>query len=181
MRRRNKEVQEEPREKILDVDASMQGSMTFKDPVNLRINGKFEGSLDTKGSLTIGERAIVNADITGEEITIAGRVEGNIAATKSLRLVSPSYVMGDIKAPVLSVEEGAILEGHCSMVSGKRSEGASASAWMTTDEIARYLEVDKSMVDEWAVGGKLPAIKREDGWRFDKAKIDEWVASEKIR
>ena len=31
-------------EKILDVDAAMQGSLTFKDPVNLRINGKFEGN-----------------------------------------------------------------------------------------------------------------------------------------
>ncbi|NQT46362.1 MAG: polymer-forming cytoskeletal protein [Candidatus Omnitrophica bacterium] len=181
MRRRNKEVQEEPREKVLDVDATMQGSMTFKDPVNLRINGKFDGNLDTKGSLTIGERAVVNADINGENITIAGRVAGNVVATKSLSLVSPSYVVGDLTTPVLSVEQGSVLEGHCSMVSGKKGEAAPAPSWMTTDEIARYLEVDRTMVDEWAAGGRLPAIKREDGWRFDKTKIDEWVASEKIR
>jgi len=51
MRRRK---DEEFAEKILDVDASMQGTLAFKDPVNLRINGKFDGKLDTKGSLTIG-------------------------------------------------------------------------------------------------------------------------------
>ena len=56
--------------KVLDVDASMQGTLTFKDPVNLRINGSFEGRLDTKGMLTIGENASVRADIHGDEIVI---------------------------------------------------------------------------------------------------------------
>ncbi|MFA6610525.1 MAG: polymer-forming cytoskeletal protein, partial [Candidatus Omnitrophota bacterium] len=57
-------------EKILDVDAAMQGSLIFKDPVNLRINGRFEGLLNTKGNLMIGEAAAVNADITGDSIII---------------------------------------------------------------------------------------------------------------
>ena len=48
-------------EKTLDVDASMQGSLIFKDPVNLKINGRFEGTLNTKGNLMIGEHATVNA------------------------------------------------------------------------------------------------------------------------
>ena len=50
-------------EKVMDVDASMQGSLSFKDPVNLRINGKFEGTLEVRGNLTIGQNAIVLADI----------------------------------------------------------------------------------------------------------------------
>ena len=45
-------------EKVLEVDASMTGTLTFKDPVNLRINGRFDGTLDTKGSLTIGEKLV---------------------------------------------------------------------------------------------------------------------------
>ena len=36
-------------EKWLEVDASMIGTLTFKDSVNLQINGRFEGTLDTKG------------------------------------------------------------------------------------------------------------------------------------
>ena len=34
-------------DKFLDVNATMQGTLRFDDPVNLRINGKFEGTLDT--------------------------------------------------------------------------------------------------------------------------------------
>ena len=69
-------------EKVLDVDASMEGSLIFKDPVNLRINGRFEGTLNTKGSLMIGENAVVIADISGDTIFIAGKVNGNVHALK---------------------------------------------------------------------------------------------------
>src|SRR3990167_4687279 len=93
-------------ERLLDVDASMLGSLIFKDPVNLRINGRFEGTLNTKGNLMIGEHASVNADITGDSIVIAGKVNGNVNALKELKLISPGCVVGDIRTPLLSVAEG---------------------------------------------------------------------------
>ena len=43
-------------EKILDVDAAMQGNLIFKDPVNLRINGKFEGNWKPKAILPSARR-----------------------------------------------------------------------------------------------------------------------------
>jgi len=46
----------------------MQGNLSFKDPVNLRINGRFEGNLEVRGTLAIGSTAIVKADILGDNI-----------------------------------------------------------------------------------------------------------------
>ena len=63
-------------EKFLDVNAAMQGSLAFSDPVNLRINGKFEGNLTTRGNLIIGSNADVKADIVGENITVGGKSKG---------------------------------------------------------------------------------------------------------
>jgi len=177
MRRRR---QEEPTEKILDVDASMQGTLTFKDPVNLRINGKFDGKLQTKGNLTISEHAIVNADIVGESITIAGHVNGNIKAAKGIRIISPACVVGDIKTPTLSVSEGAILEGRCNMMSSGKP-GRDASDILTMDEVAKFLEVDKNVVSEWADTGKLPATKEGAKWKFERTKIEDWLSNEKIK
>lgn len=168
-------------ERILDVDASMQGSLIFKDPVNLRINGRFEGTLNTKGNLMIGEHAVVNADITGDSIVIAGKVNGNINAIKELKLISPGCVVGDIRTPLLTVAEGAVFEGNSSMLSKSRPESASGHNVMNTEELAKYLEVDRSMVMDWVSSGKLPGIKEGDSWRFERAKVDEWVASGKIR
>ena len=168
-------------EKTLDVDASMQGSLIFKDPVNLRINGRFEGTLSTKGSLMIGEHAVVNADITGDSIIIAGKVNGNVNAIKELKLISPALVVGDIRTPLLSVAEGAVFEGNCKMLSKARSESASKQNSMTAEELAKYLEVDMGMVMEWVNTGKLPALRDGDSWRFDRSRVDEWVASGKIK
>jgi excisionase family DNA binding protein len=167
--------------KVLDVDAAMQGSLVFKDPVNLRINGRFEGTLNTKGNLMIGEHAIVNADIIGDSIVIAGKVNGNVHAIKDIKLISPACVVGDVRTPLLSVAEGAVLEGTCHMLAKSKDEAASRYNMMSTEELAKYLEVDMGMINEWVNAGKLPAMKEGDAWKFDRARVDEWVASGKIK
>jgi len=157
-------------EKILDVDASMQGSLSFKDPVNLRINGKFEGTLETRGNLTIGPTAVVNADIVGDNIIIGGRVKGRITAKERLTLLPSAIINGDIFYVRLNVAEGAIFEGNCSMLHD----------FLNAQELARYLEVDLNSVMEWVSAGKLPGHKEGSDWKFDRKEVDTWVASGKI-
>lgn len=154
-------------EKILDVDAAMQGTLNFKEPVNLRINGKFEGNLETKGNLTIGQTAIVFADIIGDNIIIGGRIRGRITAKERLTLLPTAIVEGDIYPAKLNVTEGAILEGHCLMLHD----------FLNAEELARYLEVDMNSVLEWANSGKVPGLKEGEGWKFERKTIDAWVAS----
>jgi len=157
-------------EKILDVDASIQGNLSFRDPVNLRINGKFEGTLDTRGNLTIGSTAAVNADISGDNIIIAGRVKGKIIAKDRLTLLPTAIVEGVIYPTRLNIAEGALLEGQCSMLHD----------FLNADELARYLEVDLNSIMEWANSGKIPGQKEGQGWRFERKAIDTWVASGKV-
>ena len=160
--------------KILDVDASMQGTLAFKDAVNLRINGSFEGKLDTKGSLIIGENASVRADIIGEEIVIGGKITGNITAANSLKALSSAHIIGDITTPNLSVESGAVIHGKCQMLMGKGNV-------FNIEELARYLEVEISNILEWANTGKIPAFKDGNDWKFERPKIEEWIAKEKTK
>lgn len=176
-----KKSRKDEMDRILDVDASMQGTLTFKDPVNLKINGRFEGSLNTKGNLMIGEHAVVNADVTGESIVIAGKVNGNIAAIKELKLIAPACVVGDIKTPLLSIAEGAVFEGNCNMLLKSKQPSLHGQNMMTPDELAKYLEVDTSLILEWASSGKLPGMRDGNSWRFDRTKVDEWVTTEKIK
>jgi len=157
-------------EKILDVDASMQGTLSFKDPVNLRINGKFEGTLDTKGNLTMGTSATVFADISGDNIIIGGRIKGRIIAKESLTLLPTAIVEGEIFPAKLNIAEGAILEGRCSMLHD----------FLNADELAKYLEVDLNSIMEWANAGKVPGHKEGSEWKFERKAIDSWVASGKI-
>jgi len=47
---------------------------------------------------------------------------------------------------------------------------------MTTKEVAEYLRFHKITVWKYAAEGKLPAVRIGRFWRFDKDKIDEWIA-----
>ena len=177
MRRREKETQTPIQEKNLDVTASMQGEISFKDPVNLHIQGTFEGKLHTKGQLTVGKTAQVKAEIEGDTITIAGQVTGKVVARELLKVTSTGECIGEIQTPRLSIEEGGILQGHCVM----RKEGEMASGWvMSAEEAAQYLEVDVTTITEWAMAGKIPAIGEDGGWKFDKAALEQWVSQQKL-
>ena len=174
LRRRSAEEEAQPR--WLEVNASMTGTLSFKDPVNLQINGQFDGTLDAKGVLSVGDKAQVKATIRGEIILIAGVVEGTVTATQRLELLSSARVIGKIITPKLIVQEGAILRGPCEM-----TQESGGPHWMPLDELARYLEVDASTILQWAKGGRLPAQQVGGVWQFDRKRVEEWLAQEKIR
>ena len=172
-----RQKQEQPAgEKWLEVDASMTGTLAFKDPVNLQINGRFEGTLDTKGNLSIGDKAHVKATIQGETIIIRGTVSGSVAATTRVELLAGARVTGKISCPRVVMQDGAILQGTLEMLTSR-----SDSAWLTIEDLARYLEVDAATVEQWAQGGRLPAQREGDQWRFERTRIEEWLAQEKIK
>lgn len=158
-------------EKILDVDAAMQGSLIFKDPVNLRINGRFEGNLDVKGNLTIGATALIYGDIKGDNIIAGGRIKGKIIAKERLTLLPTAIIEGDIYPVKLNIAEGAVFEGKCSMLHDS----------LNAEELAKYLELDLNSIMELANSGKMPGSKEGDEWRFDRKSIDSWVAAGKIK
>jgi excisionase family DNA binding protein len=155
---------------IITVDSDMQGSLSFKDPVHLRINGRFEGTLEAKGILEIGDNAIVDAGISGDDICVAGRVKGKIAATKRIILKERAIVEGSLITPVLNIAEGAVFQGNCSMLGDV----------FDSDGLARYLEVDLDTVLDWAGSGKIPAFQEGATWKFERKKIDEWVSEGRI-
>ncbi|MDP3786044.1 MAG: polymer-forming cytoskeletal protein [Candidatus Omnitrophota bacterium] len=101
---------------VINIEAGIEGNVKFSGPVNLRLNGKFEGELETKGTLIIGEKADVKVKtLKGDTITIAGRVKGDIISSKRLELAATARVIGNIEAPILVIQEGAILKGDCQM------------------------------------------------------------------
>ena len=154
-------------EKVLDVDAAIAGTLTFKDPVNLRINGKFDGNLETRGNLTIGPNAFVQADIVGDNIIVGGRVKGKIVAKERLTLLPQAIVNGHIYPAKLNIAEGAILQGTCTMLHD----------FLNADELAKYLEIDMTLVMEWANSGKVLASKEGNEFKFERKAIDSWVAT----
>ena len=91
---------------------------------SVRIDGTFKGELTCSGALTISQSGEAYAHLEGRDIYINGIVRGTVRAEK-VRLDSQARFIGDVYASALSVSEGAVFHGSCSMESAAREvEGA---------------------------------------------------------
>jgi cytoskeletal protein CcmA (bactofilin family) len=98
------------------------GKLTFDGTV--RIDGKIDGEIFSRGILIVGPDAEVSAKIQVDTVYLSGLVRGNITAGKKIVMKSPGKLYGNIKTPVLVVEEGVIFEGNCKMEGSGAAEGA---------------------------------------------------------
>lgn len=107
---------------FLSTGTNFKGDLTFEGTV--RIDGRFEGNINSKDSLVIGENAVVDAEIHVGKVVISGRVSGNIVAVESVEINSKAQVHGNIKLSgnQLVIHEGAVFSGGCEMGALERLE-----------------------------------------------------------
>ncbi|MEL7237033.1 MAG: polymer-forming cytoskeletal protein, partial [Chloroflexota bacterium] len=87
---------------------------TLHSDGNVRLDGRFKGTLDITENVLIGETAEIEADVNAKNITVAGQVRGNITG-KKIHLLATARIVGDITAEALITEDGAVIEGRVSM------------------------------------------------------------------
>jgi len=85
-------------------------------PYDIRIDGTFEGKVQSKGRVVVGETAFVNGDIICENIDLWGKVEGNVFVKDTLALMEGCHVNGNLHTKRLSVELGSTFNGNCRMI-----------------------------------------------------------------
>lgn len=88
-----------------------------KAVMTTRIDGTVNGDVTSEGVIIVANEGIVNGNITAADVKISGKVQGNVSVTGKLELISNGKLFGDIKAGSLSIDESAIFQGNCKMVS----------------------------------------------------------------
>jgi cytoskeletal protein CcmA (bactofilin family) len=84
---------------------------------NVRVDGTVKGDITAQGNLTVGEHGSIQGQLTGETVSIGGKVEGTVNAKEKLVLESKAVLKGDLLTKILVVEAGAMFEGKSSMSS----------------------------------------------------------------
>jgi cytoskeletal protein CcmA (bactofilin family) len=97
----------------LDKGSKISGKLFFEGPV--RIDGQVDGEISANDSVVIGEGAIVTAQLKAASLVIAGKISGDILASKRIEIRPTAKVFGNLTTPVLVVHDGALFEGHCTM------------------------------------------------------------------
>ena len=97
----------------IEKDTTFVGN--FVSESDFRIDGTFEGSIETKGKVVIGEKGSINGTIVCNSADIAGNFTGTIQVKDLLSVESTGSVEGDVTISKLIVESGAIFNAKSSM------------------------------------------------------------------
>lgn len=87
----------------------------FNSQNDIRISGRVEGEVATKGKLIITSSGRIEGNIKVKEADIAGKLEGEIRVTNRLVVRQTAIIDGNIFTKSLLVEEGAQINGSCKM------------------------------------------------------------------
>ncbi|MBO8172163.1 MAG: polymer-forming cytoskeletal protein [Bacillaceae bacterium] len=105
--------------KIEKVDTVVGDGTTFVGNIQatgiVRVDGKLEGELETQGDIIVGEKGEVEGSVKGRNVTVAGRITGNVISDEKLHLLSTGVIEGDIDIKTLIVDEGSKYYGECNM------------------------------------------------------------------
>ncbi|MDD2619484.1 MAG: polymer-forming cytoskeletal protein [Syntrophomonadaceae bacterium] len=104
-------------ESLISQGVEIKGEI--KSPGSIRIDGLVEGKLSIKGDLIVGEKGFIKGDVKTDNLILAGKIEGNIEAKGRFEIKTTGTMTGDASCSILSIEEGAHLEGTSRMNKGK--------------------------------------------------------------
>ncbi len=94
---------------------------------NLLIEGRVDGKIRLDlHQVEVGQNGCVKANITARVIKIAGEVRGDITGTEKVIILRSGNVHGNIVAPRMTLEDGAIFKGSIDMDPGEAASTRSA-------------------------------------------------------
>lgn len=98
---------------IIGPGTAVNGEIACKGTV--RIEGNVSGRISSDDTIIVLEMGKVRADLSAGQVIIGGEVEGNVSANERIEISSKGRLIGDITAPRVSIAEGVLFEGLCTM------------------------------------------------------------------
>ena len=100
----------------------LDGTVSGSEPVV--VEGTIKGRINVTSDLRIGTKARVEATVHAKNVTVEGKLTGDVSADERVELVASATVDGNIKAPKIIVAEGARFRGAVDMGSSRPREAA---------------------------------------------------------
>ncbi|MFQ5962006.1 MAG: polymer-forming cytoskeletal protein [Candidatus Methylomirabilales bacterium] len=99
---------------IVGAEAKLDGKFEIAD--SIQIECQVGGELKVGGTLVIGERGSVHANIQAVDAIIHGEYEGNMMATGSVEIMPTGRVEGNIETNSLVISKGGFFNGNVSKI-----------------------------------------------------------------
>lgn len=103
-----------------------KGEMT--SPHDIRIDGHFEGDIQSEGKVVIGEAAFFKGKISCNDLDFWGKADTEAVVKGTLSMHSGCVVTGSVRTQKLIVELGSSFDGTCAMLKDAQKAPVAASA-----------------------------------------------------
>ena len=115
---------------VLTSDCEFKGALAFSG--ELELHGRLEGTIESEGgALTVGEQALIKAEIKVNDVLIYGKVQGNVYATGRIELRGKAEVYGDLYSNRLAMDDGVVFVGRSNSLNGKNQPAADFAKMFT--------------------------------------------------
>jgi len=111
MKDKPREIEEDRLAGLIETGSEFKGDLTFKG--SFRIEGLFQGNINSDSLLVVGEKGKVEAEINVGHLVVNGEVRGTLQAKEKIEIHNKGRVFGKIITPRLIVEEGAFIDANC--------------------------------------------------------------------
>jgi|HigsolmetaGSP12D_1036236.scaffolds.fasta_scaffold00173_23 cytoskeletal protein CcmA (bactofilin family) len=104
------------------IGAGTEVEGVLKSQAGIRIEGQFSGEIDCDGDVVIGEKGTARSNIVARDVTVAGKIYGDVTTRGRLTIMPTGRLHGNASAAVLIVQEGGQLNGLSRMERKDRAE-----------------------------------------------------------
>lgn len=101
-------------ETIIGTGVTAKGTLVSE--ADIMIDGNFSGDIKASGNVTLGANAVVKADVSAENVVIAGQLKGDITSVGETSIAESGRVYGNIITALLSISSGAVFIGSSKMI-----------------------------------------------------------------
>lgn len=118
---RSKSSEGEKRMATIGQSIVFKGELTGDE--DLEIEGQVDGQVELANhQITVGANGLLKAQVNAKSIIVIGQVIGDLTATERIEIQATGVVEGNLRAPCLNVQEGAVLNGSIDMSSPSASD-----------------------------------------------------------
>jgi len=110
---------------FLGKTANFKGIVRFNGTI--RVDGYLEGEVHTTGTLIVGEHAVIKGIVSAGAVVTSGKINGTVTASEKVEILKPGILLGDIRTPAISIENGSHFHGMCDMGAHKWVEDQPSS------------------------------------------------------
>jgi cytoskeletal protein CcmA (bactofilin family) len=98
---------------VIGSETRIAGALSGKD--DLEVHGTVDGPVNGEAAVTIAAGARIGGEVRGRDVIVGGELTHAVYASGLVRLLATAKMTGDIEAPRIAIDEGAVFEGQVRM------------------------------------------------------------------